>query len=92
MGAPRHDSLRGGLESELVVAASIASLTLALNAGAQPANMTFFVTSVGSGKGADFGGLAGADKHCQSLAPPRVREAAPGTPISARAPRRDLRP
>jgi len=30
--------------------------------------MTFFVTSVGSGKGADFGGLAGADKHCQSLA------------------------
>ena len=30
--------------------------------------MTFFVTSAGSGKGADFGGLAGADKHCQSLA------------------------
>jgi hypothetical protein len=35
---------------------------------AQPANMTFFVTSTGSGKGADFGGLAGADKHCQTLA------------------------
>ena len=30
--------------------------------------MTFFVTSVGSGKGADLGGLAGADKHCQDLA------------------------
>ncbi len=30
--------------------------------------MTFFVTSVGSGKGADLGGLAGADQHCQSLA------------------------
>jgi len=30
--------------------------------------MTFFVTSVGSGKGADLGGLAGADRHCQSLA------------------------
>ncbi|HEY2336004.1 MAG TPA: hypothetical protein VGI18_01410 [Burkholderiales bacterium] len=30
--------------------------------------MTFFVTSTGSGKGADYGGLAGADKHCQSLA------------------------
>ena len=29
---------------------------------------TFFVTSRGSGKGADFGGLAGADRHCQSLA------------------------
>lgn len=33
-----------------------------------PLSMTFFVTSTGSGKGADFGGLAGADKHCQSLA------------------------
>jgi hypothetical protein len=33
-----------------------------------PANMTFFVTSVGSGKGADLGGLAGADQHCQALA------------------------
>jgi hypothetical protein len=32
------------------------------------ADMTFFITSVGSGKGADFGGLAGADKHCQALA------------------------
>jgi len=52
-----------------IVAASMASLVLALNgAQAQPSNMTFFVTSTGSGKGADFGGLAGADKHCQSLA------------------------
>jgi hypothetical protein len=31
-------------------------------------SMTFFVTSVGSGKGADLGGLAGADAHCQKLA------------------------
>lgn len=30
--------------------------------------MGFFITSVGSGKGADFGGLAGADAHCQKLA------------------------
>src|SRR5262245_44676586 len=30
--------------------------------------MTFFVTSAGSGKGADLGGLAGADAHCQALA------------------------
>ena len=30
--------------------------------------MTFFVTSVGSGKGADLGGLEGADRHCQDLA------------------------
>jgi hypothetical protein len=37
-------------------------------AQAQSANMTFFVTSVGPGKGADLGGLDGADKHCQTLA------------------------
>ncbi len=30
--------------------------------------MPFFVTSAGPGKGADLGGLAGADKHCQELA------------------------
>jgi hypothetical protein len=37
-------------------------------AQAQQSNMSFFVTSVGEGKGADLGGLAGADKHCQQLA------------------------
>ncbi len=37
-------------------------------AAAQQANMTFFVTSEGPGKGADLGGLAGADAHCQKLA------------------------
>ena len=30
--------------------------------------MTFFITSVGSGKGADLGGVKGADQHCQALA------------------------
>ena len=30
--------------------------------------MTFFVTSVGTGNGADLGGLEGADAHCQALA------------------------
>jgi hypothetical protein len=35
---------------------------------AQASAMSFFVTSVGSGKGADFGGIAGADKLCQDLA------------------------
>jgi hypothetical protein len=37
-------------------------------AQAQSPNMSFFVTSVGSGRGADYGGLEGADKHCQALA------------------------
>ena len=31
-------------------------------------DMSFFVTSVNPGKGADLGGLAGADQHCQTLA------------------------
>jgi hypothetical protein len=30
--------------------------------------MSFFVTSVGGGNGANFGGLEGADAHCQKLA------------------------
>jgi hypothetical protein len=50
--------------------ASLAMLALGTSGGvqAQQANVTFFVTSVGSGKGADLGGLAGADRHCQQLA------------------------
>ncbi len=35
---------------------------------APPQPMSFFVTSAGSGKGADLGGLAGADMICQTLA------------------------
>jgi hypothetical protein len=35
---------------------------------AQQNQMTFFTTSVGSGMGANLGGLNGADKHCQTLA------------------------
>src|SRR5213595_3570523 len=31
-------------------------------------DMTFFVTSVGKGNGADLGGLEGADAHCNALA------------------------
>ena len=51
----------------------IAFLAGTLILGAEPVlpqdqPMTFFVTSVGSGKGADLGGLAGADRHCQALA------------------------
>jgi len=37
-----------------------------MESGPQP--MSFFVTSAGPGNGADLGGLAGADKHCQTLA------------------------
>ena len=44
-----------------VALAGCASVTPQSGAG-------FFVTSTGGGKGADFGGLAGADKHCAALA------------------------
>jgi hypothetical protein len=37
-------------------------------AEAQTNDVSFFVTSAGSGKGADLGGLSGADGLCQSLA------------------------
>ena len=35
---------------------------------AEDKSMSFFVTSVGVGNGADLGGLEGADAHCQKLA------------------------
>jgi len=37
-------------------------------ATAQGQSMSFFVSSIGSGMGGNLGGLAGADKHCQTLA------------------------
>lgn len=42
--------------------------SLAATVHADPSAMTFFVTSAGPGKGADLGGLAGADAHCSALA------------------------
>lgn len=36
--------------------------------GGAGSGMGFFVTSAGPGKGAELGGLAGADRHCQTLA------------------------
>src|SRR6478752_269373 len=52
----------------MAAAATVAALCAAGAAQAQSADMTFFVTSAGSGKGADLGGLEGADRICQSLA------------------------
>ncbi len=48
----------------LAVFAAVASLGVS----AQGNQMTFFITSAGPGNGANLGGLAGADKHCQTLA------------------------
>jgi hypothetical protein len=54
----------------LAILAAIALLLpgWAADGQAQQSEMTFFVTSAGAGKGGDLGGLAGADKICQTLA------------------------
>ena len=55
----------------LTMLAAFAGAALAPYAAAKAqdaAAMTFFVTSAGPGKGADLGGLEGADRICQSLA------------------------
>ena len=53
-----------------VTGIGVLSSWLALAQNAPPATppMTFFLTSEGPGKGADLGGLAGADAYCQRLA------------------------
>jgi hypothetical protein len=55
---------RLGVVSAMAMFASLA----AAPAQAQSANTTFFVTSAGPGKGADLGGIEGADKQCATLA------------------------
>ena len=55
---------------QLAIAAvllAIAGLTIG-TAQDQKSPMSFFVTSEGTGSGANFGGLVGADAHCQKLA------------------------
>jgi hypothetical protein len=47
---------------------AILSFLVATVVQAQQKDMSFFITSVGPGKGADLGGLKGADAHCQALA------------------------
>ena len=46
----------------------LATYGLATSTQAQQADMTFFITSVGKGTGADLGGLEGDDAHCLALA------------------------
>jgi hypothetical protein len=55
--------------NKLKLGMAAAAVLLALGcAGAGQSPMTFFITSTGPGKGADLGGLGGADAHCQQLA------------------------
>ena len=49
-------------------AGALIALGMSASLFAQQSTMTFFVTSAGPGKGADLGGLEGADRYCQTLA------------------------
>jgi hypothetical protein len=51
-----------------VLGAAIFAAVASLGVSAQQNQMSFFVTSAGPGNGANLGGIAGADKHCQALA------------------------
>src|SRR3954454_6000610 len=64
MTAPAKPALPMSL---VLAATSLAFLAVSL-APAQSADTSFFLTSSGPGKGGDLGGIAGADRHCQSLA------------------------
>jgi len=48
--------------------AALSRASAAASAAAADTSMGFFITSAGLGKGANLGGLAGADAHCQALA------------------------
>lgn len=52
----------------LVLTLTAAALAACASMGGSTTSMGFFVTSTNPGRGADFGGLAGADRHCQALA------------------------
>src|SRR5437868_12500073 len=52
----------------LFAAVALSALAIGGAAYAQQSGMSFFVTSAAIGKGADLGGLEGADRHCQQLA------------------------
>lgn len=55
------------MKHKVILSAALLAAGLS-GAAAQDTSMSFFVTSAGLGKGADLGGLAGADAHCTSLA------------------------
>ena len=60
-----------------VLAGTVFAVIVSAQAPQQPAQpMSFFVSSVAKGDGANYGGLAGADAHCQQLATAAGRGAA----------------
>jgi hypothetical protein len=61
----------------LVLAGTVFAVIVSAQAPQQPAQpMSFFITSVGKGEGANYGGLAGADAYCQQMGAAAGRGAA----------------
>ena len=73
----------GSQHCDLLVLPVLCLTPFALMAQGAAPTMSFFVTSVGPGEGATWEALAGADRHCQSLAQAKGRETARGALISA---------
>jgi hypothetical protein len=61
-------TMRVAVFASVALASVAPTVGRAQQAPPQSPNMTFFVTSTGPGKGADLGGLEGADRQCQALA------------------------
>ena len=60
--------MKSTIRFSIAMSVGVLALGMSAIAPAQQAAMTFFITSAGPGKGADLGGLEGADAHCQQLA------------------------
>lgn len=56
------------MNKSLLLIFSLAAIAGLQSVAAADKSMSFFVTSTGGGDGANYGGLAGADEHCQKLA------------------------
>lgn len=52
----------------VLAASALVTACAGMGGAGRDSGMSFFVTSANPGRGADFGGLAGADAHCQALA------------------------
>jgi hypothetical protein len=70
-----HPVNKYALTGAVLTATALALVACSTQPSASTNPMTFFVTSVNPGKGADLGGLAGADAYCETLA---AKAGAPG--------------
>lgn len=60
--------MNSSMKLKILASAALIAVGTSALVHAQQANMSFFISSTGPGKGAELGGLAGADRHCQQLA------------------------